>query len=63
MFKIFKKIGREFATVNPYNSMMGTQCIAPEKCRLRHTTECNDCKNNIGGYEDKNFYEPREEKK
>ena len=60
MFKKLKRITKEiFQIVNPINSMMGVQCVAPEKCRLRHTTSCNNCKNNIGGYEDKNFYEPR----
>ena len=60
MFKklnsVIKKI---FQDVNPINSMIGVHCVAPEKCRLRYTTSCNNCKNNIGGHEDKNFYEPR----
>lgn len=60
MFKKLKGITKVFfQTVNPINSMMGVQCIAPEKCRLRHTTSCNNCKNNIGEHEDKNFYEAR----
>ena len=63
MFRGFKKVKEIFATVNRHNSMMGVQCIAPEKCLLRFTTACNNCENNIGEYKDKNFYKPREEKK
>lgn len=58
---MFKKIQRLFQTVNLTNSSMGVQCVAPDKCRLRHTISCDSCKNNIGKYEDKNFYELRGE--
>lgn len=57
-----KKIKECLRTVNQTNSSMGVQCVAPDKCRLRHTTSCDNYKNNIGKYKDKNFYEPREEK-
>lgn len=56
---MFKKIQKLFQTVNPTNSSMGVQCVAPEKCGLRHTTSCDGCKNNIGEYKDKIFYEPK----
>ena len=60
MFKKLNSVIKEiFRDVNPINSMMGVQCVAPERCRLRYTTSCNNCKNNIGEHEDKNFYEPR----
>lgn len=60
MFKKLRNNIKEiFQTVNPTNSSMGVQCIAPEKCGLRHTASCDNCKNNIGKYEDKIFYEPR----
>lgn len=56
MFKKLKKnIKETFQTVNQINSSMGVQCVAPETCMLRHTTSCNNCKNNIGKYEDKTF--------
>ena len=57
--KLKRNSKRNFQIVNPINSSLGVQCVAPEKCRLRHTTSCNNCKNNIGKYADKNFYEPR----
>ena len=56
---MFKKLKKMFRTVNQTNSSMGVQCVAPEKCRLRHTTSCDNCKNNIGKYEDESFYEPQ----
>lgn len=60
MFKKLKKsIKNAFQTVNQINSSMRVQCIAPEKCGLRHTTSCDGCKNNIGSYKDKIFYEPK----
>lgn len=59
---MFKKLKECFKAVNQTNSSMGIQCVAPDKCRFRHTTTCDSCKNNIGKYEGKDFYEPREEK-
>ena len=59
---MFKKLKECLKTVNYINSSMGVQCVAPDKCMLRHTTSCNNCKNNIGKYKDKNFYDPCEEK-
>lgn len=59
---MFKKLKECFRTVNQTNSSMGVQCVAPDKCQMRHTTLCKGCKNNIGKHEDKDFYEPREEK-
>lgn len=60
MFKRFKEnIKKNFQTVNQINSSMAVLCVAPKKCRLRHTTSCNNCKNNIGEYKEENFYEPR----
>lgn len=53
---MFKK--NKNTTINKSNSSMAVQCIAPEKCSLRHTTKCDNCKNNIGKYEEKNSYEP-----
>lgn len=52
-------INKTFQTVNWTNSSLNVQCVVPEKCGLRHTTSCDDCKNNIGAYKDKIFYEPR----
>ena len=54
-----ERVKKIFMTVNQVNSSMGIQCIAPEKCRSRHTPICNNCKNNIGEYKEKDFYEPR----
>lgn len=56
---MFKKIKTLLITVNQTNSSMGVQCVSPEKCRLRHTTSCDNCKNNIGQHEDKSFYKSR----
>ena len=56
---MFKKLKECFRTVNLTNSSMRIQCVALDKCRLRHTTSCDNCKNNIGKYEEKNYYEPR----
>lgn len=57
--KIKDNIRKAFQTVNATNSSVGVQCVAPDKCRLRHTTSCDNCKNNIGRYEDQCFYEPK----
>ena len=60
MFKKFREdIRKLFQIVNQTNSSLGVQCVAPDKCGLRHTTSCDKCKYNIGKYEDKIFYEPR----
>lgn len=60
MFRKLKDgIKKTFQTVNQQNSMMGVQCIVPEKCGLRFTTACDDCKKNIGEHRDKIFYEPK----
>lgn len=57
---MFRKLKGCFRAVNQTNSSMGVQCVAPDKCYMRHTALCKGCKNNIGEYEDKDFYEPRE---
>lgn len=60
MFRKLKDgIKKTFLTVNQQNSMMGVQCIAPEKCGFRFTTACDGCKKNIGEHRDKIFYEPK----
>lgn len=60
MFRRVKEnIKKAFQTVNQQNSMMGVQCVAPDKCGFRFTTTCDNCKKNIGKYEDKFFYEPK----
>lgn len=60
MFRKIKEVAKEiFQTVNPINSSMGVQCVAPDRCRFRHTASCDNCKNNIGCYEEQCFYEPR----
>lgn len=56
---MFKKLGKRSKIINQTNSSLGIQCVAPDKCRSRHTPICNNCKNNIGEYKDKDFYEPR----
>lgn len=33
---------------NIYNSNLGVQCNAKEKCDWRHTTMCDNCKHNCG---------------
>ena len=41
------------------NSSLGVQCDVKEKCELRHTTICDNCKHNHGMKREKCFYEPR----
>lgn len=57
--KVKESIEKIFKTVNQQNSTMGVQCIASDKCGLRFTTACNNCKRNIGAHKDKIFYEPK----
>ncbi len=57
--KLKEGIKKTFQTVNQTNSSLSVQCVVSEKCGLRHTTLCDGCKNNIGAYKDKIFYEPK----
>lgn len=60
MFKKFRDVvNRTFQTVNHQNSMMGVQCVVPDKCGFRFTTACDNCKNNVGAHKNKIFYEPK----
>lgn len=44
---------------NVYNSTLGVQCDANEKCDDRFTTTCSYCKHNCGMYKRKSSYEPK----
>ena len=44
---------------NIYNSTLGVQCNAKEKCDDRFTSTCNLCKHNCGMKERRSSYKPR----
>lgn len=44
---------------NVYNSTLGVQCDANEKCDDRFTTTCTYCKHNCGMKERRSSYKPR----
>ena len=44
---------------NIYNSSLGVQCDAKEKCDFCFSSFCKTCKHNCGMKKTKNSYEPR----
>lgn len=52
MLNIFKR-------KNETNSSLNVTCIAKGTCEFRHTTLCNECKNNLGIIEEKSYFEPK----
>lgn len=44
---------------NVYNSTLGVQCDAKEKCDWRFSSSCNTCKHNCGMKKEKNSYVAR----
>lgn len=44
---------------NKYNSSLGVQCDAKEKCDFRFSPSCTTCKHNCGMKQIKNSYESR----
>lgn len=44
---------------NMYNSSLGVQCDAKEKCDFRFSSSCNTCKHNCGMRQIKSSYESR----
>lgn len=44
---------------NEYNSSLGVQCGAKEKCDFRFSSSCNACKHNCGMKQIKSSYESR----
>ena len=44
---------------NVYNSTLGVQCDANEKCDDRFTTTCTYCQHNCGMKERRSSYKPR----
>ena len=44
---------------NVYNSTLGVQCDADEKCDDRFTTRCTYCQHNCGMKEKRSSYKPK----
>lgn len=57
--KVNDKKNKDENGYNAYNSTLGVQCNAKEKCDWRFSTSCESCAHNCGPKKSNVSYEPR----